>query len=153
MSSPSKRKLNVTVNGKSYTVEVGDMYASPIHVSVNGQPYVVDISTAEVEKVPGDQSAAVLESVARSVSVSQPTPAAPSAAAASANTITAPMPGLIVEVMVHEGDEVTAGQEVCTLEAMKMKNAIRSPRAGVIADVAVSPGQKVTHGEVLVTFE
>ena len=153
MSSPSKRKLNVTVNGKIYAVEVGDLYASPIHVSVNGQPYVVDVSTAEVEKVSGDQSAAALESVARSVSVAQPASAAPSAAAVSANTITAPMPGLIVEVLVHEGDEVTAGQEVCTLEAMKMKNAIRAARAGVIADVGVSAGQKVTHGQVLVTFE
>ena len=153
MSLPPKRKLNVTVNGKTYTVEVGDMYASPIHVSVNGQPYVVDVSLAEVEKLSGDPSTAALESVARSVFVSQPAPAAPSAAAVSANTITAPMPGLIVEVMVQKGDEVTAGQPVCTLEAMKMKNAIRSPRAGVIADVDVSAGQKVAHGQVLITFE
>jgi biotin carboxyl carrier protein len=48
---------------------------------------------------------------------------------------------------------VSAGQEVCTLEAMKMKNAIRSPREGVVAAVEAQVGQKVAHGAVLVTFE
>lgn len=153
MSVTSKRKLKITVNGKSYIVEVGDLFKSPINVSVNGHPYVVDLSMTEVEKIPTDRPATALETIARSVSVTQPAPAAPGPTAASANTITAPMPGLIVEVMIHEGDRVEVGQEVCTLEAMKMKNAIRSARDGVVADVGVSPGQKVAYGQVLVTFE
>jgi biotin carboxyl carrier protein len=152
MNSTSKRKLKVTVNGKPYVVEVGSLAESPIHVTVNGQPYVVEISTGEVTKVPKGESATALDSAVRTVAPpSAPAPTSP--AAAGANAITAPMPGQIVDVFVKQGDQVNAGQEVCSLEAMKMKNAIRSPRAGVVADVAASPGQKVAHGQVLVTFE
>ncbi len=153
MNSTSKRKLKVTVNGKLYTVEVGDLYESPINVSVNGQPYVVDISTAELEKVPADQPAIALETVARAVSVAQAAPATARPAAAGANTVTAPMPGQIIEVLVQPGAQVKAGDTLCTLEAMKMKNAIRSSYDGVVAEVAVNPGQKVAYGQVLVTFE
>ena len=63
------------------------------------------------------------------------------------------MPGQIVEVFVKAGDAVEAGQEVCSLEAMKMKNVIRSHRNGVIASVDVTPGQAVAHGDILFTFE
>ncbi|MEK6574302.1 MAG: biotin/lipoyl-containing protein [Chloroflexota bacterium] len=54
---------------------------------------------------------------------------------------------------VKPGDEVTFGQQLCALQAMKMKSAIRSPREGVIASVEVSEGQGVAYGGVLVTFE
>jgi len=153
MNSTSKRKLKVTVNGKAYTVEVGNLSDSPLTVNVNGQPYIVDINTAEIEKVSTDQSAAALETVARSISPAPTTPAAAPPAAASTNAVTAPMPGSIVEVMVRPGDEIQVGGHICILEAMKMKNAIRSPRSGVVLEVFVSPGQNVAHGEVLVTFE
>jgi len=155
MNSTSKRKvLKVTVNGKPYVVEVGSIAESPINVTVNGHPYVVEISSGAVTKMSGGESAAALESAARTVLTTPQSASAPvSSVAAGAKAITAPMPGQIVDVFVKQGDQVSAGQEVCSLEAMKMKNAIRSPRAGVIAEVAVSPGQKVAHGQVLVTFE
>ncbi len=147
----SKRKLKLTVNGKSYTVEVGSLAERPVTVTVNGQPYVVEISGTEVTSL---AVPAMPETVARTVPAAPPPPAptAP-AAGAGANAITAPMPGLIVDVYVKAGDQVNPGQEVCSLEAMKMKNAIRSPRAGVVASVAVHEGQKVAYGEILVTFE
>lgn len=154
MNPVSKRKLEITVNGKAFTVEVGSLAESPIDVTVNGQSYVVEISDKGVAKVSDAESAATLQSAAQTVSV---TPQAPQPAAnpasASAKAITAPMPGEIVEVFVKPGDQVNAGQELCSLEAMKMKNAIRSPREGVIANVDAQTGQKVAHGAVLVTFE
>jgi propionyl-CoA carboxylase alpha chain len=54
---------------------------------------------------------------------------------------------------VRPGDEVGLGQDLCVLEAMKMKNPIRSPRAGRIASVNVNPGQTVKHHDVLVEFD
>jgi biotin carboxyl carrier protein len=62
------------------------------------------------------------------------------------------MPGNILGIAVKPGDEVGFRQQLCSLEAMKMKNAIRSPRDGVIASVEVSEGQAVAHGDVLFTF-
>ena len=154
MNPTSKRVLKITVNGKAYTVEVGSLAESPINVTVSGQPYVVEISGEVVTKGSAGESAAALESAVRTVSAApQAAPAPAGPAVAGAKAITAPMPGEIVEVFVKPGDQVSAGQEVCSLEAMKMKNAIRSPREGVIATVEAQAGQKVAHGAVLVTFE
>jgi len=59
---------------------------------------------------------------------------------------------VIVAVLVKPGDTVSRGQELCTLEAMKMKNDIRSSREGTIADIAVNVGDQVSHGQVLMTY-
>jgi biotin carboxyl carrier protein len=63
------------------------------------------------------------------------------------------MPGVIIEVTAKVGDRVKYGQQLCTLEAMKMNNTIRSPRDGVVAKAEVAVGQTVTHGQVLFTFD
>ena len=59
---------------------------------------------------------------------------------------------VIVSVAVKAGEAVAVGQEVCALEAMKMKNAIRATRAGVIARVHVAPGQAVRHRDLLAEY-
>ena len=66
--------------------------------------------------------------------------------------MTSPLPGVIVAVLVKPGDAVIRGQELCTLEAMKMKNAIRANREAVVEAVAVTVGEQVNHGQVLITF-
>ncbi len=63
------------------------------------------------------------------------------------------IPGAVISVAVAAGDEVTAGQELLVVEAMKMQNELRAPRAGRIARVAVAPGQKIELGDVLVVLE
>jgi biotin carboxyl carrier protein len=71
---------------------------------------------------------------------------------ADTKAVRAPIPGVIVSIGVQPGDEVTAGQELCVLEAMKMNNAIRASRAGQVATVYVSVGQHVKHHEVLIEY-
>jgi len=66
--------------------------------------------------------------------------------------IRAPIPGVILSIAVREGTEVAIGQDLCILEAMKMKNSIRSPRKGIIAGVPISVGQAVRHHEILMEF-
>ncbi|NLT35851.1 MAG: biotin/lipoyl-binding protein [Gaiellales bacterium] len=63
-----------------------------------------------------------------------------------------PMPGIVVTVHVEAGQEVTKGQPILTLEAMKMRNDLKATRDGVIGRVAVSAGQTVAKGDVLVEF-
>ena len=65
-------------------------------------------------------------------------------------TITAPMQGTIVKVLVEEGREIAAGEPVCVLEAMKMESEIRAPKDGVVSEVFVQAGQGVRSGEDLV---
>ncbi len=69
-----------------------------------------------------------------------------------AATLVAPMPGLVVRVPVKEGDEVTAGQGLVVLEAMKMENELKAAGAGRVARVHVAPGAKVERGAALVTL-
>jgi biotin carboxyl carrier protein len=63
--------------------------------------------------------------------------------------VKAPMPGLVVDVIVQEGQEVAAGDGVVILEAMKMENEIRSPQAGRVRSIRVSPGQTVNQGDTM----
>ena len=67
--------------------------------------------------------------------------------------ILAPIPGLIVKVLVAEGDEVAAEQPVILLEAMKMENELRAARAGRVKLVKVAPGQRVEQNSVLLVLE
>jgi biotin carboxyl carrier protein len=68
-------------------------------------------------------------------------------------SVTAPMPGRVVRVLVAAGDEVAAGQGVVVVEAMKMENELRSPKTGKVKDVNVSAGTSVDAGKVLVVIE
>ena len=69
------------------------------------------------------------------------------------NTIKAPMPGLILEVSVKEGQEVQENDPLLILEAMKMENSIVSPRSGKIKSVSAIQGAAVEKGQLLIEFE
>lgn len=66
--------------------------------------------------------------------------------------VKAPMPGLVLKVMVAEGDEVKKGDNLFVLEAMKMENIIKSPADVVVKTVKLKPGDKVEKGQVLLQF-
>jgi biotin carboxyl carrier protein len=69
---------------------------------------------------------------------------------ASAGTLAAPMPGLVVDVLVREGDLVEAGQTLVVLESMKMQMQLRSSAAGRVESVPVQCRQQVEKGALLV---
>jgi biotin carboxyl carrier protein len=65
----------------------------------------------------------------------------------------APMPGRVVRVLLAAGDEVTAGQGVLVVEAMKMQNEIKSPKAGRVLEVRVTEGANVDANQILAVVE
>jgi biotin carboxyl carrier protein len=65
-------------------------------------------------------------------------------------TLRAPMPGLVVRVLVEAGQEVAAGAGIVVLEAMEMENELKAPAAGVVGAVRVGAGEPVEKGQVLV---
>ena len=75
-----------------------------------------------------------------------------STAARGPATLRAPMPGLVVRVLVEAGQEVAAGAGVVVLEAMKMENELKAPSAGVVGAIRVGAGEAVEKGQVLVEF-
>ena len=69
------------------------------------------------------------------------------------NEVKAPMPGLILEVCVAVGQEVTENEPLLILEAMKMENTLVSPRSGKIKSIAVEKSNAVEKGQLLIEFE
>ena len=70
-----------------------------------------------------------------------------------AGAIKSPLPGVILDVLVREGDSVKVGQKLLILEAMKMENNIDSDKEGVVKSIAVRKGDSVLEGDVLITIE
>lgn len=68
-------------------------------------------------------------------------------------SIVAPMPGKVVRILVALGDEVTAGQGIVVVEAMKMQNEMKSPRDGRVTAIGVRENDSVTAGTVLASIE
>ncbi|WP_324719511.1 acetyl-CoA carboxylase biotin carboxyl carrier protein subunit [Salinimicrobium sp. HB62] len=75
------------------------------------------------------------------------------AAAQVINDIKAPMPGLIMDVQVKQGDEVKEGDYLLVLEAMKMENTLTAPRDGIVKSVTVQKGQTVDKNQLLIEME
>jgi glutaconyl-CoA/methylmalonyl-CoA decarboxylase subunit gamma len=139
-------KYNVRIQDKSYVVEIEDINARPVIAFVEGIRFEVIPDTNPVgsgikpelkKEVLSDRSRALLKNLA----------------GPDINELTAPLPGLVIEVFIKPGDDIEAGQVIVIIEAMKMKNSIRSTRAGKIAEVLVSAGQTVAHKQTLVRFE
>lgn len=130
--------IKVKIDNRIYEVEVGDLQTRPVITLVDGKRVEVwPESSAETGQIaPGKVE----------------TLAAPPEESA-ARQVLAPMPGIIASISVKEGDHVSHGQELCVLEAMKMKNVIRSPRTGIISSVPISVGLSVLHRDILVEFQ
>ncbi len=137
--------IKVEIEGKVYNVSIKNVHSNPVLAEVDGKIYQV---------YPQGQNTAVTPAATdQPLAVSTAALASPAPTAGNSLTLNAPLPGVIVSIDVQAGQAVKAGQQVCTLEAMKMKNAIRSDRDGVIAQVNVNPGDLVKHNQPLFTFQ
>ncbi len=67
--------------------------------------------------------------------------------------LNAPMPGVLTQLRVDEGEEVKTGQEIGVIEAMKMENSLRSPRDGRIRHIAVNPGDNLETNQLILKYE
>src|SRR5690606_12508798 len=76
-----------------------------------------------------------------------------SGAGATQREVRAPMPGLVLQVLVAPGDAVEEGQGLVVLEAMKMENELRAAAAGAVAAVHVAPGAAVGKNELLMEID
>jgi glutaconyl-CoA/methylmalonyl-CoA decarboxylase subunit gamma len=119
------RRFNVTVNGKTYQVEVDEVGLS--------QPSVSYVPVQPVQPV-------------------QQSPVVQQEKPVSGEQMSAPMPGNILDIKVSEGQRVKAGDVLLILEAMKMENEITAPKDGVIVKIHTSKGTTVNAGDALITI-
>ncbi len=127
-------KYKVTLNGKTYEVEVE-----------KGKAILLD----EYEALAPAPAAAPVAAAAPAAAPVAAAPAAPVNLAAG-ETVAAPMPGNILRIDVNQGDVVKSGQVLVILEAMKMENEIVAPKDGTVAQVVTSKGAVVDTGAPLV---
>lgn len=133
------KEYKFKIGGKEYNVTVNPKEGKFFDVTVNGATYEV-----ETENAP----AAAPAPVAAAAPVQAAPAAAPAAKPAGAGEkVPSPLPGVIIEISVKEGQAVKAGQKVAVLEAMKMENEIAAPADGVVTSIRVAKGDSLQEGD------
>lgn len=127
--------FHVIKNNKSYTVEVVkiDKEEKTVQLKINGTTYTSQIK---------DKFDELLKNLGFDKLL-----------ATKVNEIKAPMPGLVLNIIVNPGDVVKKGDVVIVLEAMKMENNLKSPADGVVKKIAVQKGNAVEKNQILIQFE
>ena len=140
-----KRHLKVTVNGEEYQVTVEDVgdedLSSPARPATRPQPRPVP--TPEPAAEPEELEPAVEEKPVET----------PATGTRGDIEVSAPLAGTIRSITAKVGDDVSTGDTVLTLEALKLENEIVSPADGTIASVDVSVGDNVENGQLLLTID
>ena len=140
------KEYKYTINGNKYEVVVGDITDNIATLTVNGEEY-----TVEMEKQPEpEKKKPVVKAAAAADSDDAP---ANKGAVNKANAIKAPLPGVITDILVAEGDEVKAGDTVIVLEAMKMANNLAAEKDGKVTAICVKIGESVMEDDALVVIE
>ncbi|MEW6079993.1 MAG: biotin/lipoyl-containing protein [Thermodesulfobacteriota bacterium] len=141
-------KYAISIKQKKYEIEIGAISNGTAQVTVNGAPYQV-----QVEKQADRPAAAPVFQAAPAPAVAPAPARTPSPATApGAGTITAPIPGLIVDIPVSVGDMVKAGQVVVVMEAMKMENRLITTVDGQVKEVRFQKGAQVATGDVILVI-
>jgi biotin carboxyl carrier protein len=142
-------KYRVKVEEQWFDVEINDLTSRPVVAYVNGEPFEVWPESSTSPAIQSDKQPVL------STAPPPPKPATqapPTTNGQSLKTVRAPIPGVIISIAVQPPALVGVGQELCVLEAMKMRNSIRATRSGEIVRVNVTPGQHVRHHDVLMEY-
>jgi len=136
------KRYKMNINGEKYEAKIVEYKGTEVIVEVNGIEYGVELELDKPEKV----------QLIRSQKHSTPTPAvsSPKKNVVSAGAVVAPIPGLVLKVLVMEGDTVNAGDNIIILEAMKMESEIASTASGTVKKVLVKEGQSIQEGEAII---
>ena len=135
MVKTSNSDFHLLQNNKGYEVNLlkADYLKKTLKISVNGNVYNIEIKDEFDQQV---QKMGLLAVPSQKV-----------------NSIKAPMPGLIVEIMVKEGQEVSEGTPLLVLSAMKMENVILSQGDGIIKSVTIKKDDTVEKGQLIIEME
>ncbi len=142
------KKFKFTINGNQYETEVLSVEDNIAEIEVNGTLYKVEVDkTMKTTKTPKLVRQVAVPSTDSHPSVAKTSsPAGPK----GAGSIKSPLPGVILEMFVREGDMVKMGQKLLMLEAMKMENNIEADKAGKVVSILKHKGDSVMEGDVLI---
>ena len=143
------KEYKYKINGNEYNVAVEELEGNKANVTVNGKSYEVELDRPAKPAVskPVARPAAAAPTAAPAAA-----PAPKAAPAAGGAGIKAPLPGVILDIKVKVGDAVAKGQTVAILEAMKMENNINADREGTVVSINVEKGQSIAEGTDIITL-
>ncbi len=141
--------FNILLDGKNIFAEVADIDKDKLTLIIENKPYQVFLDGESQLTINGETYSfeVIDEQVAKILK------SAPDVGHKKEITVTAPMPGLVIDVEVNEGDIVKKGQGLLIIEAMKMQNEFRAPRDGVVKKILVQKGQTVNSKDGLIVIE
>ncbi len=144
------KNFKFTINGNEYLAEIIGIEENMAEVSVNGVTYSVEIERKlQTVKTPRLMRSMAVPSTDSHPSVSKT--ASPSMPKGTGN-IKSPLPGVILEIFIREGDSVKIGQKLLMLEAMKMENNINADKEGRVVSIKVGKGDSVMEGDILIVI-
>ena len=142
------KKFKFTINGNVYEVEIQGFEENIAKVEVNGTPYDVEIHRYhKMTKTPTLVRPEAPPPKGKETRI----PKVPSKTTNLA--VKSPLPGTIISVLVKEGDKLSMGQKLLTMEAMKMENNVLAEKAGIVKSVLVKPGDTVLQNDILVEID
>ena len=157
------QRFRLRVGEEWYTIEVDASSEDSVRVLVNGEAVDVEFEGQTPQAAPAAATAPTplppsppptpSPSPSPAPTPPQPPPAPARPVGAAGKGVVAPMPGRVIGISVKPGDQVSVGDEVCMMEAMKMQQVLRATAAGVVKAVHVQPGQGVAVGQLLVEME
>lgn len=141
------------INGNDYSVDIINIEDNKAQVEVNGKAFEVEMDMTGIKVPVAPKAAPVAAPKAAPVAAAAPAAAPAPAASGAGMQVKSPLPGTVLNIMVREGDTVTAGQHLILLEAMKMENNIDAPKAGRVTGIRVKDRDAVMEGDLLLTIE
>ena len=144
------KKFKFTINGNQYEVDINGIEENIAQIEVNGTPYEVTLD----REIKQTKTPKLMRSVSIPSTDSHPSVAktnSPNAPKGGRN-IKSPLPGVVLDLHVKEGDNVKIGQKLLTLEAMKMENNIESDKDGTVTSIKVGKGDNVMEGDILIVI-
>jgi biotin carboxyl carrier protein len=138
------KNFKFTIKGHDYEVEVKNFEGKYAEIEVNGTLYEVEIQTRK-------ESSKTPKLVRREVP--RPKDAHLIRKEEALYQVKAPLPGIIMQVTVKEGDEVKRGDKLLVYEAMKMENSLAAERGGIVRSIKVNAGDSILQGDVLLEIE
>jgi biotin carboxyl carrier protein len=144
------KKFKFSINGNQYESAVINVEDNVAEIEINGTIYKVEVD----KELKTTKTPKLVRPVAVPDTDFQPSVAKTSSPESpkGAGTIKSPLPGVILDVFVKEGDTVKRGQKLIVLEAMKMENNIESDKAGKIISISKGKGDSVMEGDVLIVI-
>ena len=139
-------EYKIKINERTYTVNIGRILDDSVDVTVDGKTFNIEVEAPmkKASKTP------VIKRQRRVVNAAEvPDRTSPPIVSAGSGNVVAPLPGIVLKVLVKEGDSVNEGQPVAIMEAMKMENEIEAPVSGTVGEILVSEGTSILENAVI----